>query len=139
MGLTRFQTQRSFALRFENEQRSLDAERILHRVFADWRCSPQEVAQADGAGEGASEFFRVECYERLVHFIHQNRDLLLQTELVEDVSASLNRAGDEARQQAREAAQRARDTRQARRERAHRPTLGADNHFVRRSDKHLGR
>lgn len=74
LGLTRFQTQGSFALHFETEQRSLGAERILHRVFADWRCSPQEVAQADGAGEGASEFFRVECYERLLHFIRSHHD-----------------------------------------------------------------
>jgi hypothetical protein len=50
-------------------------ERALHRTFLRWRIPAADIIAQGGAVDGASEWFRAECTERLNQFLTQNQDL----------------------------------------------------------------
>lgn len=83
IGVKHFKNLGSFALRFDTERCALEAERVLHRLFGQWRCKNAEVQL------GSSEFFSIVCYDRVVHFVEHNLDLL-QGRFVDNVSEAFN-------------------------------------------------
>lgn len=88
----RFKKDGSFGLLFGSEKQSEAVERVLHRMFVQWRCDRADVIAADGIEDGASEFFAVDCYERLVSFTRANLDLL-RAEFISDIGNVLDPAG----------------------------------------------
>lgn len=63
-------------IRFATESLAINAERLLHRAFSAFRI-PQLIAIELGiATDGATEWFKLECLDRLLVFVAQNEDLL---------------------------------------------------------------
>ena len=57
------------------ERDAFRVERVLHRTFHQWRLGADEAA-SHGLSEGLGEWFRDDCFPRLMSFAEANRDLL---------------------------------------------------------------
>jgi hypothetical protein len=74
-GISTLDLGRSEVLEVKDGADAYNLERALHRTFRRWRIPAQEILAAGGAEDGASEWFRTECTERLNQFLNANRDL----------------------------------------------------------------
>jgi len=70
-----FDLRQSFALEFPSGGQAGRAERALHKLFHQWRRDPHEL---DGSvpADGRTEWFRADCFERVLSFARQNIDIL---------------------------------------------------------------
>lgn len=64
------------SLSLPSERSALRIERILHRLFHQWRLSTADATSMGAASDGASEWFHSACHARLIEFIEGNADLL---------------------------------------------------------------
>lgn len=77
IGKRQFDLARSFAVRVSTEKEAHNIERLLHRVFAKFRVSPEVVTASEGKRpDGATEWFDTACQARLAQFLADNEDLL---------------------------------------------------------------
>jgi hypothetical protein len=113
LGKGRFDLVGSFGLRFATEARSLEAEGALHRLFSNFRCASQDVVAEDGTESGATEFFRIDCYDHVVDFVERNL-VLLHAEPVYDLTYVFDPDRDAGNTLRREEALRRRHDRAAR-------------------------
>ena len=74
-GLATLDLARSEVLSVRSNADAYNLERALHRTFRRWRIPAADIIAQGGAVDGASEWFRAECTERLNQFLTQNRDL----------------------------------------------------------------
>lgn len=59
----------------ETERDAFRVERVLHRTFHQWRLQAGEAARL-GLSTGLGEWFRDDCFPRLMSFAETNQDLL---------------------------------------------------------------
>lgn len=69
-GSDRFNLRKSRCLRFSSEDTAKSHERTLHRLFKKYRITEEIDNQS-----GDTEFFNIECFDRVVSFIKNNHDL----------------------------------------------------------------
>jgi hypothetical protein len=69
-GAAKFDFGKSACVAFSTESDAYRVERTLHRFFARWRC----VSHGKHV-PGGTEYFEVECYERVIRFLEENADL----------------------------------------------------------------
>jgi transcriptional regulator with XRE-family HTH domain len=64
-------------LMYNNETEAFKAEKTLHAVFQKWRISQDDAIINFGLPKGGStEWFKIDCRERVYDFIKDNRDIL---------------------------------------------------------------
>jgi hypothetical protein len=67
---------RSRALEVQDEAAAFNLERALHRCFDKWRMSAEDIVSQEGERfAGYTEWFRTECFDRLMSFVDQNAEL----------------------------------------------------------------
>lgn len=67
---------RSRALEVEDEAAAVNLERALHRCFDKWRLSADDMVALEGERfTGYTEWFRTECFDKLLNFVDQNTEL----------------------------------------------------------------
>lgn len=69
-GSDRFNLSKSRCLRFSTEDSAKSHEKTLHRLFKKYRITEEIDSQC-----GDTEFFNIECFDRVVSFIKDNHDL----------------------------------------------------------------
>jgi hypothetical protein len=72
-GVRSYDLEASRCLHVGDGPRSYRLERKLHLMFEDW--STDELGSFDG-NSGHSEMFRIECFDRVIRFIDDNKDLI---------------------------------------------------------------
>ncbi|WP_283188858.1 GIY-YIG nuclease family protein [Pseudomonas sp. PMCC200344] len=65
----------SLGLRLASEADAYTLEKILHRTFRFASVDPLEVVASGGSADGASEWFSVSCWPRLLRYLEDNQDL----------------------------------------------------------------
>lgn len=65
----------SLGLAVESEDDAFALERVLQRVFRHASLDANEVVASGGEVDGASEWFDIGCWPRLVRYLEENRDL----------------------------------------------------------------
>lgn len=108
LGKVRFNPVGSFALRFETEARSYEAEGALHRLFSNFRCESQDIVAEDGTGDGSTEFFHIDCHGHVVDFIERNL-ALLHAEPVYDLAHVFDPVQEARKQKRRKQVKKSRD------------------------------
>jgi hypothetical protein len=71
-GINEFDLERSLCVKCPTEVRVGKLERHLHHIFDEWRI--KDVENIDYSGY--TEYFKIECFERVVKYIRENADLL---------------------------------------------------------------
>lgn len=67
--------QLSLGLRLGSETDAYSLEKILHRTFRFASVNPLEVVASGGSIDGASEWFDISCWTRLLQYLRDNQDL----------------------------------------------------------------
>ena len=65
----------SLGLSVPSEMDAYTLEKILHRTFQHARVSADEVIADGGSPDGASEWFAISCWPRLLRYLEDNHDL----------------------------------------------------------------
>ena len=65
----------SLGLSVPSEMDAYTLEKILHRTFRHARVSAEEVIAGGGNPDGASEWFAISCWPRLLRYLEDNQDL----------------------------------------------------------------
>lgn len=65
----------SFGISVPSEMDAYTLEKILHRTFRHARVSADEVIAGGGNADGASEWFAISCWPRLLRYLEDNHDL----------------------------------------------------------------
>ena len=78
-GLESINFKDSMGLLVESEADAFTLERILHCTFRDARLQAESVLADGGKRNGASEWFDLRCWNRLVRFLDENQDLYPHT------------------------------------------------------------
>ena len=60
----------------DSESSAFRVERILHRTFHKWRLSHEQSLEMGVVDNGATEWFQLDCLDRLLDFAKNNSDLL---------------------------------------------------------------
>lgn len=67
---------KSRALEVADEAMAFNLERALHRCFDKWRLSADDIVVLEGERfTGYTEWFRAECFDKLMAFVDQNTEL----------------------------------------------------------------
>jgi hypothetical protein len=67
---------KSLALEVADEAAAFNLERALHRCFDKWRLSADDMVELEGERfTGYTEWFRAECFDKLMAFVDQNTEL----------------------------------------------------------------
>jgi len=67
---------KSRALEVLDEAAAFNLERALHRCFDKWRLTADDMVSQEGERfTGYTEWFRTECFDRLMSFVDQNTEL----------------------------------------------------------------
>jgi hypothetical protein len=66
---------RSWALALKTDAEACSLERTLHRTFQRWRLPADRVLELGGSAVGSTEWYSIECEERIRTYLEQNQDL----------------------------------------------------------------
>lgn len=80
---------RSLGLRLGSETDAYSLENVLHRTFCFASVNPLEVVASGGSADGASEWFNISCWARLLQYLKDNQDLHPHESITGDELASL--------------------------------------------------
>lgn len=83
LGLGIFDLDRSVGLMLPSEAHAFDMENALRRSFTRWRMTRAEVLEQGGPADGATEWMRVECLDRVLRFVEENGDIFQSTRLAD--------------------------------------------------------
>lgn len=83
-GLRELDWASSVGLVLRSTDEALRLERILLRTFADWRLTAEEVLDDDGAQNGATEWMRSECRNRVEAFLQHIEDVIPHSRICGD-------------------------------------------------------